>query len=161
MAHKWRRLMSKAFYHPSDSVNYSLVFILAVGFCTLNPPQVAANIFPSLSRRIPSSHLCFHSCFCCLYQPLFFSVSLPFSSRDTGLLMTSLRFVSKLALTAVDYLTISIQHQRLRRDSPSLAVRQRCANTLWCHAHMNINEQPHATAVPQTEGIRSFYSEIC
>lgn len=95
-------------------------------------PQVTANIFSTHSLpSSSSSHLPFHSAFssCISLSPLPTHPPPTSFSGDTGLLMTSLRFVSQLALTAVDYLAISIRRQRHLRDSPALSVQRRCANT--------------------------------
>lgn len=106
-------------------------------FHLFKSPQVTANIFSTHSLPFSSSsHLPFHSAFSSCIRLTSSPTPPPpppnpnAFSGDTGLLMTSLRFVSQLALTAVDYLAISIRRQRHLRDSPALAVQRRCANTL-------------------------------
>lgn len=70
------------------------------------PPTPLFSFLPS-----PSIPLCFS-------PPQISCSPLCRLSRNAGLLMTSLRFVSQLAPTAVDYLNISIQRRRHLRDSP-------------------------------------------
>lgn len=138
--------MSKVFYHSSDTVNYSLVSIIALVIsralifvsplkfmshyfavcCFSNEYFISSNLFKSLLIFSPPTHIFLllppSLPFCFFFPPPLVSASLlSSSSRDSGLLMTSLRFVSQLALTAVDYLTISIQRQRHLRDSPTLS----------------------------------------
>lgn len=140
-------LFSLEYFICSNLLKSLLIFPPPTPISFLHSPSIPLCFFPYISLS-PSP-----------------SLSLSFS-RDTGLLMTSLRFVSQLALTAVDYLTISIRRRRHLRDSPALAVQPRCANTLWCHARRNINKQLHATACRpsrdrQTEWASPFCSKWC
>lgn len=144
MAPKWTQLMSKAFSHCPDTLNYSLVYIIRLFFllspllhCPLRSLCLITfavyvsilchllHLFKAaqLTANISSSHSSLLLPPLAVHSTLLLPSSdqlLPLShlSRNAGLLMTSLRFVSQLAPTAVDYLNISIQRRRHLRDSP-------------------------------------------